>query len=206
MPSPRVASSHFSLTPRLTWTITPPLPLSLAWAAFEEKNGAPDFETLRQSILSYRRSRTSAPDPEIGCSILAEPFFFDRDDWIPVPTDWNPNIVQGKTYDTAERSGARLWQAVHDRLAGYPAHPGLKPQVKEETPRYGADYLTRAPRVLRSRRPASDRPGSSPTRSACAGDGSLGHELESGTTYLSPPGPSIQGDLAVAGSKEPCER
>jgi putative restriction endonuclease len=120
------------------------LPISLTWAAFEQKNGAADFETFRQKILSYRSVRTSALDPEVGCIILAEPFFFDESDWIPVPTDWKPNIVQGRTYDTLERHGARLWQAIQDRLAGYPPHPDLKPPVKEETPRYSAEYLTRA--------------------------------------------------------------
>jgi putative restriction endonuclease len=121
-----------------------PLPLSLAWAAFEQKNGAPDFETLRRKILSLRRSKTSALDPEIGCIILAEPFFFDQSDWIPVPDDWKPNIVQGRTYDTSESHGARLWQAIQDRLASYPPHPDLKPPIKEETPRYGTEYVTRA--------------------------------------------------------------
>jgi putative restriction endonuclease len=118
------------------------LPISLTWAAFEQKNGAADFEAFRRKILSYRSARTSVSDPEIGCIILAEPFFFARDDWIPVSDDWKPNIVQGRTYDTLERNGARLWQAIQDRLASYPPHPAPKLQVKEEIPGYGAEYLT----------------------------------------------------------------
>ncbi|HBE78181.1 MAG TPA: hypothetical protein DDW65_10430 [Firmicutes bacterium] len=35
-------------------------------------------------------------DPVIGCIILTSPFFFDEPEWIPVPADWSPNIVQGK--------------------------------------------------------------------------------------------------------------
>lgn len=31
--------------------------------------------------------------------------------WVPVPSDWSRNIVQGKTYDLAHGEGRRLWQA-----------------------------------------------------------------------------------------------
>lgn len=93
-----------------------PLPLSFAWEVFEEKNGAPDYVTFRERVLQYRQSEGGiALDPRIGCIVLTEPFFFDRDDWIPVPEDWHPNIVQGKTYDTREPVGARLRHR----------HPGL---------------------------------------------------------------------------------
>ena len=90
------------------------LPLSLAWEAFGEKNGAPDFDTFTQLIHSHRSGR--AVDPVIGCVILAEPFFFEREDWIPVPPDWRRNIVRGKTYDTQTTHGRALWREVSQRL------------------------------------------------------------------------------------------
>lgn len=89
------------------------LPLSLAWEAFETKNGTPDYVSFRNSIYKYRRSdyRTE-PDPEIGCMILSTPFFFERQNWIPVPEDWRPNIVQGKIYDTNTLLGKKLYDQV----------------------------------------------------------------------------------------------
>ncbi len=119
------------------------LPLSFAWEVFEEKNGAPDIWTFRERILQYRQSEEKiAPDPEIGCIVLTAPFFFDPDDWIPIPEDWHPNIVQGKGYDTREPAGARLWEQVQMRLERYtiPQAEETKVPVRERPP-YGDDYL-----------------------------------------------------------------
>jgi putative restriction endonuclease len=125
------------------------LPLSLAWEAFGSKNGAHDFGTLQQQIQRYRGARgRTEPDPSIGCTILTAPFFFDRDHWIPIPSDWSPNIVQGKTYDTQEPIGAALWEHVQQRLAQqqerFDYRTDGSPMVAEERQRYGAEYLTRA--------------------------------------------------------------
>ena len=51
------------------------LPLALAWEAFEEKNGAPDFETLLRLIQKHRAKKDTAINPnlEIGCIILNNP-------------------------------------------------------------------------------------------------------------------------------------
>jgi putative restriction endonuclease len=123
------------------------LPISLAWAAFEQKNGAPDFEAFRQKILGYRSSKApTTPDPQIGCLVLVEPFFFAREDWIPIPDDWSSGIRRGKTYDTSDPSGERLWQAVQERLPRYERPPGWKDSADVgvvESPRYGDEYLIR---------------------------------------------------------------
>lgn len=55
-------------------------------------------------------------NPEIGCIILTEPFFFDRENWIPVPDDWSKSIVTGKTYDTITETGNRLYKDVLERI------------------------------------------------------------------------------------------
>jgi len=124
------------------------LPLSFAWKAFGEKNGAPLFGAFAQSIQSYRArmGRDYQPDPKIGCIILGEPFFLEEADWIQVPADWSPNIVQGKTYDTAEPHGARLWEQVRGAMmlaAGRDAAKSELPLVAEESARYGNQYLVR---------------------------------------------------------------
>lgn len=93
------------------------LPISLAWEAFGDKNGTADYFSFSNAIHKYRKSNyRSEPDPVIGCIILAAPFFFDKSEWIPVPEDWKPNIVQGKSYDTSTLVGRRLYQQVQERL------------------------------------------------------------------------------------------
>ncbi len=91
------------------------LPLFLAWDAFGTKNGTATYGELEKQITSYRRSYD--PNPQIGCIILNAPFFFSPDEWIPVPEDWSPNIVQGKTYDESTTHGRALLDAVMERLA-----------------------------------------------------------------------------------------
>ena len=119
------------------------LPTSLAWDAFGPKNGVGSLEELNARVRRYRREDTSV-DPVIGCNILAEPFFFPRSAWIAVPTGWAPNIVQGKTYDTAGADGRTLWDAVHVALTSNP-RVGEPPTSEDsyDQNRFGAEYLTR---------------------------------------------------------------
>jgi putative restriction endonuclease len=93
------------------------LPVSLAWEAFGNKNGTEDYNSFLNAIHKYRKTdQISELDPVIGCIILASPFFFNRNEWIPVPEDWSSNIVQGKTYDTETITGRRLYQQVQEKL------------------------------------------------------------------------------------------
>ena len=90
------------------------LPLSLAWDTFGEKNGAPNYASLLRLVQQYRKD--SSFDPEIGCIILVEPFFFEEQDWIPQPKSWASNIVTGKRYSTQDADGLNLWEQVQERL------------------------------------------------------------------------------------------
>ncbi len=120
------------------------VPVSLAWEAFGPKNGLADFNALRDKILSLRqRDARSEPDPTIGCIILTQPFFLAREDWIPTPEDWKSNIVQGKTYAVEDQIGAALWDQVQERLSRKMAINDPAGAVAEESPRYGAEYITR---------------------------------------------------------------
>ena len=93
------------------------LPVSLAWEAFGEGNGARSLAEVRQRIGHYRRAPIEATeDPNIGCILLEEPFFFPEPDWIPIPPGFSLNIVSGKGYDTSEQAGKSLWQQVGERL------------------------------------------------------------------------------------------
>lgn len=73
------------------------LPISLAWQAFEKKNGADDITSMRERISRYRDISTEH-DPLIGCMIIAQPFFLSEENWIPEPPDWKPSIQRGKSY------------------------------------------------------------------------------------------------------------
>jgi putative restriction endonuclease len=120
-----------------------PLPVSVAWLAFQDKNGVRDVWEFRQRVQHYRRD-TASPDPVVGCIVLTQPFFFRQDEWLPVPEDWHMNIVQGKTYDTADATGRSLWDAVEERLQGSPLDLGdIGEAPVEDGPRYGPLALQR---------------------------------------------------------------
>lgn len=93
------------------------LPTRLAWQAFGIKNGTYSFKELNNRILKYR-SKSGMPmnNPQIGCIILTEPFYFADKDWIPVPEDWKSSIVQGKQYSTDTAIGMKLYEQVEERL------------------------------------------------------------------------------------------
>jgi len=92
------------------------LPLTLAWDAFGNKNGV---ESQSDFLAALRRFRRDAhPAQNVGCVILAAPFFFPREQWIPAPASWSKNIVRGKGYGTDSEDGRDLLAAVRQRLHG----------------------------------------------------------------------------------------
>lgn len=94
------------------------LPISLAWQAFQEKNGTASLHEMRSHLERYRRIKPAVhEDYTVGCILLAQPFFFPRRDWISVPSDFSRNIVQGKSYDLTKGHGQVLWDAVRERLS-----------------------------------------------------------------------------------------
>lgn len=93
------------------------LPVSLAWATFQEKNGATSLLEMRERIEKYRKiPPLPSDDYQIGCILLEQPFFFQEDQWIKIPKDWKSNIVRGKGYDLLTSPGKELWEEVQLRL------------------------------------------------------------------------------------------
>ncbi|HUW63460.1 MAG TPA: HNH endonuclease [Spirochaetia bacterium] len=120
------------------------LPVSLAWDAFGKNNGTEDEASFLQAIYKYKHTnRTSEPDPVIGCIILAAPFFFEQSDWIPVPDDWNRNIVQGKSYDTLTLTGRRLFDRVQENLDNLKYSVQEGNIIAEPGARYGSKQIVR---------------------------------------------------------------
>jgi putative restriction endonuclease len=116
------------------------LPISLAWEAFGAANGALSLDQMRSRVARYRRSAVdNREDYQIGCRILEQPFFFDEDQWLPVPSSWSPNIVTGKIFRTDQSDGQALWEGVQERMGR-----STVSQLSEMTiARYGEPALIR---------------------------------------------------------------
>ncbi len=112
------------------------LPISLAWESFGIFNGARNLSEMRVRIAKYRRqAENRAADYRIGCIVLEQPFFLPHHLWIPVPSDWKSNIVQGRVYDLITKPGSTLWERLQLMLPSLSAELGSRPQ-------YGAPLLT----------------------------------------------------------------
>lgn len=111
------------------------LPLSMAWDAFGRKNGAATFQDFSAMIRRLSRDSSSI-DPSIGCTVLTQPFFWFRQDWIDLSGTWAPNVVRGRYYDSDQGDGATIWNAVRRRTA-------YTEVVAEPASRYGSPTLVR---------------------------------------------------------------
>lgn len=108
------------------FSIIPPF---LAWQAFGEKNGTKTYAELLSRINKYRPNSSRESNPNIGCIILSEPFWFDEKDWF-TPLEWSKNIVKGKAYDSETEVGKRMFEMVMQRIS----HSNFESSV--DAPRY----------------------------------------------------------------------
>jgi putative restriction endonuclease len=76
---------------------------------------------MKIRIARYRRDRDLDENPQIGCIVLTQPFFLPERSWIPVPGDWSPNIVQGKSYDLTKEPGLAMYHSLREALSVIPA-------------------------------------------------------------------------------------
>jgi len=112
------------------------LPISLAWEAFGIANGAVDFMQMRARVERYRRQgHDQSTDYTVGCILLEQPFFLNENQWIPVPADWSPNIVQGRSYGLTAEPGLTLWTQLQAAI-------GTPLEIREEGARYGPPTLS----------------------------------------------------------------
>ena len=123
------------------------LPVSVAWEVFGEKNGSASLDDLRRMLMPLTGSRG---DDAIGCTVLANPFFFGKRDWIQDPKGWASNIVRGKMYDAEEQDGKAIWEDVERRLQLNDSNNQvLQSLAADERAKYGAPSLVR-PRLGQS--------------------------------------------------------
>ena len=119
------------------------LPIPLAWEVFGEKNGAAtleDFRALLGPLISDRRLNS-----DIGCTVLANPFFLSPERWIK-PPGWATNIVRGKMYETSQEEGAEVWAAVAQNFDQGATRTIAAPGIREQEPKYGPAVLV-SPRL-----------------------------------------------------------
>jgi putative restriction endonuclease len=118
-------------------------PISLAWEAFEERNGAASYSEMRRRLIHYRRiADNPQEDFKVGCIILTQPFFFDESMWFPVP-DWRPSIVRGKAkgYELDQEAGKFIWknlQRAWQHMHVYSLDKEAQ-RIEEERARYGKE-------------------------------------------------------------------
>jgi putative restriction endonuclease len=60
------------------------------------------------AIRRYRNGDQVTAQSVIGCRVLTSPVFFEPHEWFPVPSDWSPNIVTGKVYNSNATHGMSL--------------------------------------------------------------------------------------------------
>jgi putative restriction endonuclease len=125
------------------------MPLSLAWEVFGQKNGCSSLDGFRQ-LISPLTARGRADD-EIGCTVLANPFFLNRTEWLADPPGWSSNIVRGKMYDSNEEPGLQIWTTVQRQMvAEFNATSSEGPVIAgEQGEKYGAPISVR-PRIGQS--------------------------------------------------------
>ncbi len=119
------------------------LPVFLAWQAFGKENGVKTVDELNRRIEKYRSRNSIGSNQQIGCIILTDVFYFDEQDWIPVPSDWSNSIVQGKTYDDSSETGKRLYDEVMYHFPLYsPRGEMITSRRQVEANQYGL-YVTK---------------------------------------------------------------
>ncbi len=126
------------------------LPLSLAWEVFGNKNGCSSLDELRDLIKPLTADGRN--DGDIGCTVLANPFFFGKTDWLADPPGWSSNIVRGKMYDSGEGAGNEIWQNVQHKLSAPSSETFESPEISiaaESAEKYGSPIEVR-PRLGQS--------------------------------------------------------
>jgi len=116
------------------------LPVWLAWDAFESANGVASLAEFEDRLRRIRaRNRIDARgELRIGCILLSQPVFFDREEWVRLPADWGPRTQFGKGYDLGSGEGERVWRDCLERLSIRHAEAIVARDALHPEDRYGA--------------------------------------------------------------------
>jgi putative restriction endonuclease len=126
------------------------LPISAAWELFGEGNGVDSLAQMRTRVGKYRRRPIAAgEDPPIGCVFVRDTVFFPPEALADPPPHFAANVVQGKSYDLADKSVAGYFSELLAQLLGGPADLDLAWPWHRLGPVYGDPRL--APQRLGQR-------------------------------------------------------
>jgi len=128
------------------------LPLSLAWEIFGVKNGASSLDELKALIEPLSSDKIGEPD--IGCTVLSNPFFLDRQYWFENPPGWAGSIVRGKMYDSQNEDGSTIWRKMSPYFSAPIGSNGsdqnsISNEIRDEYPKFGESVLVK-PRLGQS--------------------------------------------------------
>lgn len=116
------------------------LPLITAWDIFGQQNGADSLEEFIRLIGSNRATPVTA-GTEIGCTVLTDVFFLPNSEWLDASGLFAPNIMVGRTYDTATEHEANV---VLDHVNRVATAQRIAEYLPAQERRYGREFLTRA--------------------------------------------------------------
>lgn len=122
------------------------LPEWLAWQCFGQANGCASFEEMHARLEKIRlsfRAATSTGIQQIGCIVIVNATFFNRDEWIPQPRDWPAPNLRPMRYDLDIGEGARVWAECLARVEPNRDLRIAEPELVGEAERYGAPVLMR---------------------------------------------------------------
>lgn len=121
------------------------VPLDLCWESFGVANGARTFAEFENLVRPLARE-WHGPSTPIGCTLLTRPFFLPQHKWVRLPDGaWSPNIVSGKSLDSADVVGAAVWDAIEAARAPATTLNDPVEETSVETPAaYGDAFLARA--------------------------------------------------------------
>jgi putative restriction endonuclease len=119
------------------------IPISLAWEAFGEGNGAATREMMFESVQKLRKGKVAEGetihDPWVGCRTILEPVFFPPDVNIPIAKDWPKHTQKFKKLDLSTGEGARIWQACRRHAKSLPLNTDTAAHIGEtQSDRFGA--------------------------------------------------------------------
>jgi len=127
------------------------LPDWLAWQCFGESNGCRSFDEMKERILKIRQRFKFVGETgitQVGCIIIVNVTFFQKQDWIPQPKDWPERTLRPTRYDLQTGEGKRVWDECLARVGkvGTGVVNDVKMQNGNLQPRYGVP-VTVLPRL-----------------------------------------------------------
>jgi len=118
-------------------------PVWRAWDLFGDGNGAPtQLDLLRKLAGLSGGTAEINSNREIGCVAVADPVFFEPDDWVKPPDDWSRNIVSFSGYELSSGEGARIFRECLERSEARDETPGWVEESIEDV-RRGRPVLIR---------------------------------------------------------------